>query len=906
MKHLSLCHRALVLACLWIVELGLPLLALGLPLLALGQKPAAPVPHALKVQGALSDAAFPLLHARVTASRTDFFVYEDGDAGSNHAFASGFFASSSTTLTKIELDAFCIDDPLSSTGCSSDATALDTARATVLRISFDPLTSGEFVGINFEEPENWGVEQTGRGYDLTGATSLAFEARSPTPGGIRVQFGVGGNTTAFILVPNSWTPFSFLLSDLGLSASELTDVHILFTVVTNVVNAPAGGTVLIDNVRFEPVPPSVNAEPSFPLSTETFGVVPVQEEASGRVPIPPDQILRNVTTTYESALVIPALLARGMPDDVADVIWMADALLYALAPEHDANGIVLPRASDGATGLRNAYEGGALSLFNDQAAGLGGRLTGEVRLSGFSAELCGPSRFCLVLDGATGGNNAFALLALLGAYRHTNDARYLDGARTIARWTHAQLLDSSGTGFGGYYLGYPDEGAPKDLITGKSVENNADIFSAFTNLAAIEDSLGNPTDAALWTERANLAGDFVMEMFDDSTGCFHAGTVPVGTPSGYGITPTGEQRGDEVINVFPFLDANTFTTLAMAPAPRYRDQIDWRAPVQCMLDHFKVDNLNAVSQVFSGFNLIQQADVVGPEGIAWEFTGQAVVTMRLVDALYEESNFEDEAVFYLAQLQQAQQVAPFTDGQGLVASTLEGGDLLPPLEHCLTTPFQCIPERVGLAATTWAMFADLNRNPLAIPSEPLMTLTEPNGGETICKPSQYTIRWDDNIADNVSIEVIAGTQARTLASTTESDGSFTWRVTNRFPNRDDYKIRITSVNDASVTDESDGTFTVGPCPSAEKEGPGAFVLEANHPNPFNPATTIRYALPQAEAVRLVVYNMLGQEVARLVEGLVAAGRHEVVFDGQGLPSGVYLYRLEAGTFVQTRRMTLVK
>jgi hypothetical protein len=87
---------------------------------------------------------------------------------------------------------------------------------------------------------------------------------------------------------------------------------------------------------------------------------------------------------------------------------------------------------------------------------------------------------------------------------------------------------------------------------------------------------------------------------------------------------------------------------------------------------------------------------------------------------------------------------------------------------------------------------------------------------------------------------------------------------------------------------------------------GTSVLYPNYPDPFNPATTIRYALPEAGAVRLVVYNALGQEVAHLVEGLVAAGTHEVVFDGQGLPSGVYLYRLEAGTFVQTRRMTLVK
>jgi hypothetical protein len=71
-------------------------------------------------------------------------------------------------------------------------------------------------------------------------------------------------------------------------------------------------------------------------------------------------------------------------------------------------------------------------------------------------------------------------------------------------------------------------------------------------------------------------------------------------------------------------------------------------------------------------------------------------------------------------------------------------------------------------------------------------------------------------------------------------------------------------------------------------------------------TTLRYALPEAATVRLVVYDLLGREVARLVEGVQQAEHHAVAFDGAGLASGVYLYRLEAGTFVQTRRMTLVK
>ncbi len=96
--------------------------------------------------------------------------------------------------------------------------------------------------------------------------------------------------------------------------------------------------------------------------------------------------------------------------------------------------------------------------------------------------------------------------------------------------------------------------------------------------------------------------------------------------------------------------------------------------------------------------------------------------------------------------------------------------------------------------------------------------------------------------------------------------------------------------------------------AAEDEAalPEGFTLAPNHPNPFNPATTIRYALPEAAEVRLTVYDALGREVKRLVDGLRVAGEHEVVFEGQGLPSGVYMYRLTAGGVTQTRRMVLMK
>jgi len=85
-----------------------------------------------------------------------------------------------------------------------------------------------------------------------------------------------------------------------------------------------------------------------------------------------------------------------------------------------------------------------------------------------------------------------------------------------------------------------------------------------------------------------------------------------------------------------------------------------------------------------------------------------------------------------------------------------------------------------------------------------------------------------------------------------------------------------------------------------------FALGQNYPNPFNPSTTIRYGMPHKTVVQLTVFNTLGQQVAQLVNGEQEAGYHEVKFDGSGLSSGVYLYRLRAGDFMQTRKFVLMK
>ncbi|MCB1048861.1 MAG: T9SS type A sorting domain-containing protein, partial [Calditrichaeota bacterium] len=85
-----------------------------------------------------------------------------------------------------------------------------------------------------------------------------------------------------------------------------------------------------------------------------------------------------------------------------------------------------------------------------------------------------------------------------------------------------------------------------------------------------------------------------------------------------------------------------------------------------------------------------------------------------------------------------------------------------------------------------------------------------------------------------------------------------------------------------------------------------YELSQNYPNPFNPSTTIRYAIPAAELTTLKVYNLLGQVVATLVNEVQNAGRYQIEFDASNLASGVYLYQIQSGSYVQTRKMVLMK
>lgn len=120
----------------------------------------------------------------------------------------------------------------------------------------------------------------------------------------------------------------------------------------------------------------------------------------------------------------------------------------------------------------------------------------------------------------------------------------------------------------------------------------------------------------------------------------------------------------------------------------------------------------------------------------------------------------------------------------------------------------------------------------------------------------------------------------------------------------------TLLNKSSGNDDEEPRFVLSVQPKQQQIGsndiPESIKLNPNYPNPFNPQTTIPYELSQETEVKLTVWNMIGQKVATLVDGMVEAGTHEETWNASNMPSGIYIARFEVGGKVFTRKMTLIK
>jgi len=147
---------------------------------------------------------------------------------------------------------------------------------------------------------------------------------------------------------------------------------------------------------------------------------------------------------------------------------------------------------------------------------------------------------------------------------------------------------------------------------------------------------------------------------------------------------------------------------------------------------------------------------------------------------------------------------------------------------------------------------------------------------------------------------------------TDFNGNYTFNVSNKLFNYDISAMQLPpNYYNYSITAHPGQTnvnfnFNLTDVKNESSGFPGEYSLLLNYPNPFNPSTRITYNLKEASEVQLKIFNVLGNEVATIVNELRSAGMHEVTWNAENLSSGVYFYQLRAGSFIETRKMVLLR
>jgi hypothetical protein len=196
-----------------------------------------------------------------------------------------------------------------------------------------------------------------------------------------------------------------------------------------------------------------------------------------------------------------------------------------------------------------------------------------------------------------------------------------------------------------------------------------------------------------------------------------------------------------------------------------------------------------------------------------------------------------------------------------------------------------------------------------MPIPPMVQVVSPNGGEAWQRGLPYFIRWKSNFVDSVVLALQSDQGATTVLDTVANSSTWNWEIHPQMPTGN-YKVLIKNVHRDTLTDVSNAYFsiidTVATKVSTALQSAESWALQQNYPNPFNPVTHISFTLPVSEHANLAVFDLEGRQVGTLQDGILPAGSHTVYFDGRRLASGVYIYRLSTPSFMQIRKMMLLK
>lgn len=342
---------------------------------------------------------------------------------------------------------------------------------------------------------------------------------------------------------------------------------------------------------------------------------------------------------YDNDLALLALLKRGTAEDISRAKILADSLIWVQNHDQDFK--------DGR--IRDGYW--ATSL-NDT--------------SGKNSSIRSP--------GSGTGNMAWTIIAFLGLYETTGDAKYLNAAKRLGDW----INDSYDVrGAGGYTGGYEARNWKSEKFKWKSTEHNIDAYVAFSRLYSL-------TENETWKERALHAKNFVEAMWNETEGHFWAGTL---------------EDGVTVNNQTVPVDVNTWGLMALGD--KYKRGISWSET------HSYVE-----ADGFKGFDFNDDKD-----GIWFEGTTQMAIAYRIL----EENTKSD---LYIDELRKAQTNAQNGNGKGIVAASHDG----------VSTGFGwAYNAQLHIGATSWYIFAENRYNPLNVSNSsllPIKTTTTPIASPT--------------------------------------------------------------------------------------------------------------------------------------------------------------------------------
>lgn len=185
------------------------------------------------------------------------------------------------------------------------------------------------------------------------------------------------------------------------------------------------------------------------------------------------------------------------------------------------------------------------------------------------------------------------------------------------------------------------------------------------------------------------------------------------------------------------------------------------------------------------------------------------------------------------------------------------------------------------------------------------------GHEVSLEAGGAILRW--NISDDLPDEWVVTLEDTFNGSVVNlrEENEYRFRYTNSAD--DENKEAVESPNISSINPSDRPRFVVNVKPyesfsntSEEEEVPNSIELRPNYPNPFNPSTNINFYLPEERSVRVGVYNIVGQQVALLLDDVVQQGEHSLLWDASDKPSGIYIVQLETGSRIFTRKITLIK